>query len=130
MGQGLYTLVGYGILNPPWTGDDDINDDLTAALMDLGLQTSHETEPRYLVIPLAVDDEVLQSRKLPALPEMLAHPRARTARVPPMNPVIVDTWVQGRRPAFDAMWQAAQQLYTEAGLTLGEPGLIILNDWH
>jgi hypothetical protein len=133
MGQGLYTMLGYGVLNPPWADDDETNDDVTTAMMDLGLQTSSECAPTYVVIPLAVDDAWLQEHwKLPPFPDMLPHPQSRTARVLPLDTV------PGEVACFIAFqpsavlleqWEQARALYHKAGLVLGDPALIVLNDW-
>ena len=134
MGQGLYTMLGYGVLNPPCADDDETNDDVTTAMMDLGLQTSYECAPTYVVIPLAVDDAWLQDYwKLPPLPDMLPHPKPRTARVLPLDTVPGDVaCLSAFRPSAVLLvqrWEQARALYHRAGLALGDPALIVLNDW-
>lgn len=133
MGQGLYSMLAYGVLAPPQPADDDTNDALTNHLIDLGLRMAYETEPFYVVIPLAVDDAVLQKWwALPPLPGMLPHPQPRTARVLDLAhaPPGVVVWLAFQfTDALITTWKAAQCRYAAAGQILGEPSVIVLNDW-
>ena len=135
MGQGLYDLLGWGVLTPPHVPNDDTQDALCDAVTTLGLRTAYETTPDYLVIPLAVDEGFLQEHwHLPALPLWVPRVEARTARVIDMP------WLRGAPPGIEhlgsqgraevaATWIAAQRLYAQAGLVLGAAQLILLSDW-
>jgi hypothetical protein len=136
MGQGLYDLLGWGVLEPPslLTRDEKgelwIDDSLWDAVEHLPLQHTSETEPDYLVIPLAVSDEVLQDWwKLPPLPDWCPRVAPRTARhihVPRKGDL--DTALM-RPHDLAHIWQEAQRIYAKAGLLLPAASTILLNDW-
>ena len=103
------------------TGSVSLTDDTLTAL---GLHISYETEPRYLVYALGIDEPFLQDYwHIPPLPEWaprIAHRKARIIQPPPgftVPPVAVQAW------------QQAQELYYAHGLTLADAQLIILSDW-
>lgn len=123
LGQGLYNLLGYGLLEPMWPKKWDEISQLEDDLADLHLQIGSETEPFYLVVPLAVDDEGLQRWwKLPALPDEVLLCAPRRARY-------ADEVTYPVPHEAKARWREAQALYAAQGLTLGEGKLIVLNDW-
>lgn len=125
MGQGLYNLLGYGVLNAQQLDeDDDAQMSAVFKLQDLHVHFAYETDPNYAVIGLAVDDEVLQDWwKLPALPETIYRCAPRRAREIEETAYPVPEDVKAR-------WNQAQTIYAAHGLTLGEGRLIVLNDWH
>lgn len=124
MGQGLYNMLGWGVLNPPYLKDDEASDALFDEAYDLNLHTAYECEPDFLVVRLAVDDGFLQEWwQLPELPESVlrcAPRRARYAEAP-------DCFA----PPDDARetWQSAKVLFEKAGLTLPDARLVVINDW-
>ena len=123
MGQGLYNLLGYGVLEPMWPKSWKKVADLEEDLGDLDLQISSETEPFYLVVPLAVDDTLLQRWwKLSTLPEDVLRCAPRRARY-------ADEVTYPISEAAKTCWQHAQAVYAAAGLALGDAQLIVLNDW-
>lgn len=124
MGQGLYNLIGYGVLNPDRLDEeDDAQERAYGELDDLGLDYGYETDPDYAVIPLAVEDEVLQEWwKLPALPDTIYRCAPRRARE-------IEETAYAVPDAVKARWREAQAIYKSCGLTLGEAKLIVLNDW-
>ena len=123
MGMGLYNLLGYGVLDPNWpTGWDEITD-LEAALDDIGIQITSESTPFYVVVPLAVDSDVLQRWwDLPPLPDEVLRCAPRRARY-------ADEVIFPLPEAAQTCWQQAQASYAAQGLILGEAKLIMLNDW-
>lgn len=131
MGQ-LFTLLGYGVLNPPFLDEETHWDAVWYLQETLKLMTSYEAKPDYLVIPVAVSDPVLQdSWHLQPLPLGMFLPviANRTAHVlqslaDETNALAHKNWTDLR-----ATWQETQRVYAKAGLTLGEPSVILLNDW-
>jgi hypothetical protein len=137
MGQGLYDLLGWGVLNPPLLlhppepdGTQWIDDDLGDALEHLHLKHTDEAEPEYLVIPLAVSDSLLQDWwKLPPLPDWCPRVKPRTARRIQMpRKGYLDTALM-RPHDLTQTWQEAQRIYAKFGLQLPDASLILLNDW-
>jgi len=119
----LYEIVGWGVLNPPDV-DADAQDRLAKAGLNLQtLRQSYETEPPWLMVPLAVGDSVLQRRWfLPALP-------SNTPRVEPYTARIIAPVPSIYIPYADVLWKRAQTAYRTAGLTLPDATLILASDW-
>ena len=125
MGQGLYDLLGYGTFEEPQLDHDGEYVPDYDILTALGLHMGYETEPRYLVYPLGIDEPFLQDYwHVPPLPEWAPRIAPRRARViqPPPGYIVPSAAVQ--------VWQQAQELYHAHGLTLANAQLIILSDWH
>jgi hypothetical protein len=129
-------MLGWGVLDPPvltMTGKDGvvwIDDTLTHAVEHLGLHTAYETETEYLVIPLAVSNEVLQAYwGLPGLPDWCPPIAPRQARMLDIPTADVGTLLGQYRGNLAQVWQEAQHIYTELGLYLPSPRLILLSDW-
>jgi hypothetical protein len=136
MGIGLYNLLGWGVLNPPvlTSTDEDgtvwIDDALEDAVEHLGLHSAYETRPPYLVIPLAVSDEVLQELwTLAALPDWCPRAKARRARVIDAPLSDVQNLVDQYGGNMEQVWEDAQHIYMELGLALPKATLIIASDW-
>lgn len=138
MGQGLYDMLGWGVLNPPVLTSTDqdgtiwLDDALFQAVAHVGLRVAYETAPPYLVIPLAVSTAWLQERwALPDVPRWCPRIAPRRARVllrGHAKEVMALARAQGMH--VEEVWQAAQRIYAERGLTLPEARLILLSDWH
>ena len=74
MGQGLYRMIGFGVLQSP-----AINWDENGDLYDL-VQTSYECAQDYVMIPFGIDEGWLRkSWTLGELPKGLPHVEPRTA---------------------------------------------------
>lgn len=124
MGQGLYNLLGFGVLNPPYLKDDDANETLFEEAFDLGVRRSYEAEPDFLVVKLAVDDGFLQDWwKLPELPDSVLRCAARKARY------AEDSIAFPVPDAARDLWQSAKLLFGRHGLTLPDARLVVINDW-
>lgn len=132
MGRGLYRMLGWGILNPPafnWDDDDP------PYLFDL-VETSYETTPEYLMLPIAIDDGFLQvHRSLSSLDNLgfkLPHVTARHAvTVPrltwwPDVGVKEGAWVSSW---FVDMWELIRRTAATKGLDLPEGSPILVSDW-
>lgn len=123
MGQGLYNLLGFGVLEPPMPEDDDERDDMYTRLDDLGLKTTYECEPEFLVVPLAVDDGFLQDWwKIPALSDDVLRCAPRKARYANDDSISVPDKAR-------ETWKVAQTRYRAVGLTLPDAQLVVINDW-
>src|SRR5262245_7468941 len=139
MGMGLYDLLGWGVLNPTHLllppepdGTVWIDDRLGEAIEHLGLESNSETAPAYLVIPLAVSDEVLQDYwTLPALPDWCPRVAPRRARRITSRLAARDAQALAAQRGVDLLhvWQETQRIYREHGLVLPAAGLILVNDW-
>lgn len=130
MGVGLYDLLGWGVLFPPFRVDADGYEIEVEGLHDLTLQSANECEPDYLVIPLAVSHPVLQDWwTLPPMPLSTPRMAARTARSIVLSPDIIAGLARARGVDLADVWRQAQQLCRQAGLWLPEAGAIVLSDW-
>jgi hypothetical protein len=139
MGSGLYDLLGWGVLDPPLLlhppepdGTVWINDALYDAVAHLHLEQSCETEPDYLVIPLAVSQPFLQEYwKLPPLPNWCPRVGPRRARRVRSRLAAQDAHALATQRGIDLtqVWGEAQRIYTDFGLTLPAATLLVLNDW-
>lgn len=136
MGMGLYDLLGWGVLHPPRLEADPgeagwaLACVLSDSLGELGLRSSYETEPDYLVVPLAVSDPFLQDYwKLDPLPRSTPRVDARTALHIALPPDILLGLARARGIDLAEVWRAAQQLCRQAGLRLPAAGAIVLSDW-
>lgn len=128
MGQGLYRCVGWGCLNPPsfdWDADKE------PCLFDV-VEAAYEATPKYMMIPLAVDDEWLQnSWNLPALPDGLPHVEPRTAVTVPRCEWWPDVgkkgiWVSRR---IEQTWEILRTIAAPRGLCLPAGEVIFACDW-
>ena len=117
MGQGLYRMVGYGVLNPPdFDVDNTDNGDIYAAV-----ECSYEAEPPYMLIPFGVDDEFLQDwMRLPGLPDGLPHVHDRTAVE------VADFRYPSRARGI---WECLRTLAKTRGIDLPEGGTVFVCDW-
>ena len=129
MGQGLYRCAGWGCLNPPefdWDGDSE-KPDLFSVIL-----TSYEAQPNYIMIPIGVDDEFLQTAwSLPPLPEGLPHVEPRTAVTVPHCEWWPDigkrgVWVSSR---IVAMWEMVRIIARQRGTELPEGEPIFVCEW-
>ncbi len=128
VGQGLYDMLGYGVLDPPVQVDGDNYvielDEMFPLLCQGQVDATYETEPPCLTIPLAISDPWLQEYyHLPPLPNWVprvAPRRARPIEAPPDFEVPRD--VQER-------WRAVHAIYARAGMVLPDAQLILINDW-
>jgi len=118
MGQGLYRMVGYGVLNPPdFDWDNTDNGDIYDAV-----KCSCEAEPPYMMVPFGVDDEILQDWWwLPSLPDGLPHVHNRTA----MEVARIRCPSRAR-----GVWRCLRALAKTQGIDLPEGGPIFVCDWH
>jgi hypothetical protein len=124
MGLGLYDLLGYGVLTPPWPADAAgyIPEPLIDALVALGVRLASATEPDYLMLPLAVSAPLLQAEwHLPPLPAWTPRVGDYAARqlvaAPPCPQAVV------------ARWQQVQRATQPHGLVVGRAGVILARDW-
>ena len=132
MGCGHYDLLGWGVLNPPWPVDADqyIDDDTIDAMQALGLRTSYETEPDYLVIPLAISDSLLQDWwQLPALPSWVPRVEAYSARPLRGHQREVARLATLRGLDLHGLWQVAQARAQDLGMPLGAARLLLVSDY-
>lgn len=124
MGQGLYNLLGWGVLEPPYPKDDDASEALFEEAYDLGLRRSYEAEPDFLIVKLAVDDGFLQDWwKLPELSDDVLRCAPRRARY------AEDSIAFSVPDSAREKWQAGKLLFEKAGLTLPDARLVVINDW-
>jgi hypothetical protein len=121
MGQGLFDLLGWGVLEAPERllpqpdGIPLVDDAVFAAVEHLGLQHASETEPNYIVVPLAVSSTVLQDWwKLPPLPDWTPRVGPRRARRVTSRLAARDAQALARQRGLDltAIWAEAQAIYT------------------
>lgn len=128
MGQGIYRSVGWGCLDPPCF---DWDADSKPPLFDV-LATEYETEPRYIMIPLAVDNEFRQKEgHLPPLPAGLPHVHDRTAVIVPRCTYWPGVgkrgiWVSER---IVATWELIRIVARERGMELPKGQPIFVSDW-
>lgn len=128
MGQGLYRCAGWGCLNPPHF---DWDSDIRPSLFDV-LRTSYEAEPGYVMLPIGVDDEFLQtSWSLPPLPEGLPHVEPRTAVTVQRCTCWPDigkagVWVSSR---VVEMWEMIRIIAQSRGWELPEGEPVFVCDW-
>lgn len=123
MGQGLYNMLGLGLLDPPWPDDDEAREALFEDLSDLGMSRDNECREEFLVVRMAVDDGCLRKWwKLAPLPDDVPRCAARRARY--ADGVAFEVPESAREA-----WARARELYTRAGLALPEPRLVVLNDY-
>ncbi len=125
MGQGLYHLLGFGVV-------DAGNVDLPERVYNL-VRTTYECDQGYIVIPMAVDNDVLQaSWNLPALPDGLPRVKPRTAisvRHCEWWPDVGKdgVWVDGR---IISMWEEIRHIAGQYAIDLPEGEPVFLSDWH
>lgn len=123
MGVGLYNLLGWGTLSPDVPADDEAREALYETLSLLGLDSTSECDPEYLVVRLAVDVECLQTWwKIPALPDSVLRCASRRARY--ADDAAFDVPEEARE-----LWRKAQREFAKAGVTPADARLIVLNDW-
>ena len=130
MGQGLYNLLGFGIL-----ADDALMvcidadfESFDRVAMDLSLAYAYECTPWYLCIRLAVDDPVLQERLgLPALPDEVYRCAPRRARI--LSGADVPRVFQARRPHLRTVWREVQKQLLPLGIRLPAAAYLVINDW-
>lgn len=127
MGQGIYRIVGFGVVNAPaidWDSNDDIH----------GLvHTAYECEQTFVIIPFGVDQDWLQrSWTIGPLPKGLPHIDDRTAVAVKQTHWWPDVgkdgiWVADR---IVRMWEVIRLLAKEKGIDLpvGEP--VFASDFH
>ena len=132
MGCGLYDLLGWGVLDPPWPVDADnyIDDNVYDALEDLGLRREYETHPAYLVVPLAISDALLQEWwHLPALPAWVPRVEPYGARRLRGHQREVTRLAVARGVDLAEIWQGAQARAQALGMILGAPALLLISDY-
>jgi hypothetical protein len=123
MGQGLYNLLGWGVLDLQWPDNENDIDAFELALPP-AVRTSYETQPSYLVLALAVDNPWLQEYwHLPALPPEILRGAPRTARYAPEVLVPIT-------PAMQQTWRLVETLAQGYGMWLPGPAVVVVNDWH
>lgn len=126
MGQGLYRIVGFGVVNAPHVNWDE-NIDIYGLV-----HTSYECAQNYVMIPFGIDDSRLrESWTLGELPKGLPHVDPRTAIAVKRCKWWPDVgndgiWVCNR---IEKMWEFVRKLAKEKGIELpgGEP--VFACDW-
>jgi len=124
MGQGHYTMIGYGVIDPPFPikGVDDEYWDGWPSLLGIGkLRSSYETEPDYLVIPLAVSCGVLArywGTKLMCRHACLLHNLADSLKL--------GKDIQHAEKLWDKVIKKAKKEY---GVDMPLGKLILVSDW-
>lgn len=131
MGQGYYTVLGWGAVLPDtWdqTAQDAYEDlELDDALDPLRIRQTYEATPEALYIAVAVDDPFLRAEKgLPDLPyaEIRGHAARRTVVALPPEPL-----VSLDRVALTAKWETFRALLADYGVTIPEGGPLLIADW-
>lgn len=122
MGQGLHTKIILGIENPPQPPDDDDGygywPDLLGQATEGRIECQYEAK-QYLGIALAVTDGWIAKRhSIPLLMSRTTIPIAELA-----------DWVEPHMPEAMRLWQQAQAEALKYKVTLGEPTLLLVNDW-
>lgn len=54
----MYTMIGYGVIEPPRHHDTDVEGWRSVLGLDFGVETSYEASPDFLIIPLAGDGDI------------------------------------------------------------------------
>ena len=129
MGQGHYTQLGFGVIDPPLCGDEDAWDELwwkaekTFPKLAYGLRQAYECEPDFLLICLAVDDEFLQDeRGVPALPDDCPRVGKRQCRYVDVPSQIVSREVRQQ-------WAWLRKEAAKFAVVLPAGKLVLAADW-
>ena len=119
MGQGLYTALGFGALDPDWTGAE--NENAYDVLEALGVSMSCECNPAWIAVLLAIDEACLRlDWSLVELPLDTPRVHTRTARY--LDGTSLDL------TAARAIW--ANAIRAETGIVLPPGRIVLLSDWH
>lgn len=125
MGQGLFNMLGYGVLEAPTIPDDPHGekwDSLDAGWTN-GVRSRYECRQDFIVVPLAVDDEWMRDYyELLPLPDSILRCTPRTARY--ADDVEWDVPASVR-----STWVDLQKRFAGIGVQLPEPRFVVLNDW-
>lgn len=128
MGQGLYTMLGYGVLNPPWLDEESHGEALWHLKEHLRLEQSYECEREYLLSPVAIDEPWLQEQwHLQPMPDWVPRVQpydARRLRVSATRarPFLEDGTLAQR-------WAEAQVTYAQEGLMLPAAYWVLVSEW-
>lgn len=136
MGQGLYTMLGYGVIakdDQLRTEDGDcLHDEIIVNPLAELLDTAYEAEPQFLVLRLAVDDGFLQDWwKLPNLPHeaLPGSVGSRQAKQIPVDESKLPGEIQAAVDLARDRWAVIDEAFRQHGVTLPEAGFILVNDW-
>jgi hypothetical protein len=136
MGQGLYTMLGYGVIAKDvqlFTEDGDaIHDEIIVAPLANLLATAYEAEPNFLMLPLAVDDGFLQDeRKIPDLPydALGGTVGPRKAKRIKVDESKLSGDLQAAADLARDRWAVIAEAFQQHGVTLPDAGFILIKDW-
>lgn len=135
MGQGLYTMLGYGVIadDDQIYGEDEArHHSIVDHEISQHLETPYEAEPAFLVLRLAVDEGFLQDWwGLPDLPHEALGGTVEKRKAKQISVAEAKFPPQLKHAVKKARerWAAVAEAFRQHGISLPEAGFILVNDW-